>query len=88
MPLMPVSVPFCFRSIAQCFCLCGALVMLSACEPQTPAPTVTARPPIDTGAEITTEITEVIPVDNDQQTGSKLDPSVSYLSQQSDPLAL
>jgi branched-chain amino acid transport system substrate-binding protein len=92
MPLMPVSVPFCFRSIAQCFCLCGALVMLSACEPETPAPTVTAPPPIDTGAEITTEITteitEVIPVDNDQQTGSKLDPSVSYLSQQSDPLAL
>jgi hypothetical protein len=89
---MPVSVPFCFRSIAQCFCLCGALVMLSACEPETPAPTVTAPPPIDTGAEITTEITteitEVIPVDNDQQTGSKLDPSVSYLSQQSDPLAL
>ncbi len=88
MPLMPVSVPFCFRSIAQCFCLCGALVMLSACEPETPAPTVTAPPPIDTGAEITTEITEVIPVDNDQQSGSKLDPSVSYLSQQSDPLAL
>lgn len=88
MPLMPVSVPFCFRSIAQCFCLCGALVMLSACEPETPAPTVTAPPPIDTGAEITTEITEVIPVDNDQQKGSKLDPSVSYLSQQSDPLAL
>ncbi len=88
MPLMPVSVPFCFRSIAQCFCLCGALVMLSACEPETPAPTVTAPPPIDTGAEITTEITEVIPVDNDQQTGSKVDPSVSYLSQQSDPLAL
>jgi ABC-type branched-subunit amino acid transport system substrate-binding protein len=85
---MPVSVPFCFRSIAQCFCLCGALVMLSACEPETPAPTVTAPPPIDTGAEITTEITEVIPVDNDQQTGSKVDPSVSYLSQQSDPLAL
>jgi hypothetical protein len=89
---MPVSVPFCFRSIAQYFCLCGALVMLSACEPETPAPTVTAPPPIDTGAEITTEITteitEVIPVDNDQQTGSKLDPSVSYLSQQSDPLAL
>jgi ABC-type branched-subunit amino acid transport system substrate-binding protein len=89
---MPVSVPFCFRSIAQCFCLCGALVMLSACEPETPAPTVTAPPPIDTGAEITTEITteitEVIPVDNDQQKGSKLDPSVSYLSQQSDPLAL
>jgi hypothetical protein len=89
---MPVSVPFCFRSIAQCFCLCGVLVMLSACEPETPAPTVTAPPPIDTGAEITTEITteitEVIPVDNDQQTGSKLDPSVSYLSQQSDPLAL
>lgn len=92
MPLMPVSVPFCFRFIAQCFCLCGALVMLSACEPETPAPTVTAPPPIDTGAEITTEITteitEVIPVDNDQQKGSKLDPSVSYLSQQSDPLAL
>lgn len=92
MPLIPVSVPFCFRSIAQYFCLCGALVMLSACEPETPAPTVTAPPPIDTGAEITTEITteitEVIPVDNDQQSGSKLDPSVSYLSQQSDPLAL
>jgi ABC-type branched-subunit amino acid transport system substrate-binding protein len=66
--------------------------MLSACEPETPAPTVTAPLPIDTGAEITTEITteitEVIPVDNDQQKGSKLDPSVSYLSQQSDPLAL
>ncbi len=92
MPLMPVFVPFCFRSIAQRLCLCGALVMLSACEPETPAPTVTAPPPIDTGAEITTEITteitEVIPVDNDQQTGSKPDPSVSYLSQQSDPLAL
>ena len=88
MPLMPVSVPFCFRSIAQCFCLCGALVMLSACEPESPAPTVTAPPPIDTGAEIATEIAEVIPVDNDQQTESKLDPSVSYLSQQSDPLVL
>ena len=88
MPLMPVSVPFCFRSIAQCFCLCGALVMLSACEPESPAPTVTAPPPIDTGAEIATEIAEGIPVDNDQQTESKLDPSVSYLSQQSDPLVL
>jgi ABC-type branched-subunit amino acid transport system substrate-binding protein len=88
MPLMPVSVPFCFRSIAQCFCLCGALVMLSACEPESPAPTVTAPPPIDTGAEIATEKAEGIPVDNDQQTESKLDPSVSYLSQQSDPLVL
>jgi ABC-type branched-subunit amino acid transport system substrate-binding protein len=88
MSLMPVSVPFCFRSIAQCFCLCGALVMLSACEPESPAPTVTAPPPIDTGAEIATEKAEGIPVDNDQQTESKLDPSVSYLSQQSDPLVL
>lgn len=88
MSLMPVSVPFCFRSIAQCFCLCGALVMLSACEPESPAPTVTAPPPIDTGVEIATEIAEGIPVDNDQQTESKIDPSVSYLSQQSDPLVL
>ena len=84
MPLMPASVPFRFRSIAQYFCLCGALAVLSACEPETSAPTVTAPPPIDTA----TEVAEVIVVDNDQQQESKIDPSVSYLSQQSDPLAI
>ena len=80
MPLMPASVPFRFRSITQYFCLCGALAVLSACEPETSAPTVTAPPPIDTAAEVA----EVIAVDNDQQQESKIDPSVSYLSQQSE----
>lgn len=89
MLFMSESVPFYLRFIKYGMCLCGALIILTACEPDQAPPVVTAPAPVETkiAAEpaIESEVTEIHDEDKDNEE-SKIDPSVSFLNQQSDPV--
>ena len=89
MLFMSESVPFYLRFIKYGMCLCGALIILTACEPDQAPPVVTAPAPVETKIaaepDIESEVTEIHDEDKDNEE-SKIDPSVNFLNQQSDPV--